>query len=74
VPKVCDFSDMKFEGFAVVSVNIAVFRNVTSCGLVVRYLRFDRNVLPPSLGPLFNLEKVNGKLPVCHTACHPTLY
>jgi len=53
---------MRFEVFAVVSVDIAVFRNVTSRCLVVRCLRFERNVLPPSLGPLLNLEKVDGKL------------
>jgi hypothetical protein len=62
VPKVCDFSDIRFEVLAVVSVNIAVFQNVTSCCLVVKYPRFERNELPPSLGPPFNLEKVDGKL------------
>ena len=49
LPQTCDFSDMIFEVLTAVSVNITVFRNVTPCCLVDGYLRFERNVMLPSL-------------------------
>ena len=57
VPKEYHFSDMRFKVFVVASVNVTLFRNVTSFCLVVRYLRFERNELSPSLGSSLYLGK-----------------